>query len=136
MRTFVHVQNFFFGPAFSSDHRRLPTMTAFTSFHTKLFWHNSSDHGRLPTSWCDGAFKHGTFLILIIWYIMFFDMLFDFFSSQNFKGGGALVSTIDAPPLVCVCVCVCGVCVCVCVVFVCVQWESKSLFRLFTDFCL
>src|SRR4029434_6534230 len=28
---------------------RSPTITAFTSFHTKLFWRNSSDHGRLPT---------------------------------------------------------------------------------------
>src|SRR4029434_2886075 len=28
---------------------RSPTITAFTSFHTKLFWCNSSDHGRLPT---------------------------------------------------------------------------------------
>src|SRR4029434_991071 len=119
MRTFVHVQNFFFGPAFSSDHRRLPTITAFTSFHTKLFWHNSSDHGRLPMSWCDGAFKHGTFLILIIWYIMFFDMLFDFFSSQNFQGS-CHENLGNHRVCVCVCVCLCA-CVCVCV------WEPQCL---------
>ena len=28
MRTFVHVQNFIFGPAFSTDHRRSPTITS------------------------------------------------------------------------------------------------------------
>src|SRR4029434_2347642 len=49
MRTFVHVQNFFFGPAFSADHRRLLTITAFTSFHTTFFWCYTSDRGRLPT---------------------------------------------------------------------------------------
>ena len=29
--------------------RRSPTITAFTSFHTTLFWRYTSDHGRLPT---------------------------------------------------------------------------------------
>ena len=44
VRTFVHVQIFFSGPAFSTDSLQSPT---FTSFHTMLFWRYQSDHGRL-----------------------------------------------------------------------------------------
>jgi len=39
----------------------------------------------------------------MIWHIMFFDRMYFFnlfFSSQNFKRGGALAPSMDAPPLV------------------------------------
>src|SRR4029434_2317750 len=102
MRTFVHVQSFFFGPAFSSDHRRLPTITAFTSFHTTLFWRYTSDqrHRTLNrTLWCDGAFKEA----------LSFSVLPPTHTAHVYQ------PTNYSPTVsLCVCVCVC-VCVSVCV---------------------
>src|SRR4029434_3824128 len=65
MRTFVHVQNFFFGPAFSSDHRRLQRSPAFTQSSSVAIPATMDEYQRFlydhialtRTSWCDGALR-------------------------------------------------------------------------------